>query len=219
VQFGPAIEVSEDLSERENPTFISSFSAECFANMIASTLQLSIGWEYDPKMHVMSIDGYEKRRPPRKSQFELVVPRAERQELLLEDWKVYQSCITAAIRSNIQAKNQRRQTVNNLGKATKFEELTESFHRKFKRALKREKRPSIIAADLERQHLAAEAQREELWLEVSQRDESSRHDEPPRSIGALDMNLIEPPNYNGDKDLIEPPNCNGDLIKDESAKT
>lgn len=205
--------MSEELSERENPA--------CLANMIASNVRFSIGWEYDPKMHIMSIDGYEKHRPPRKSQFELVVPRAERQELLIEDWKVYQSCITAAIRSNIQAKNQRRQTVNNLGKATKFEELTESFHRKFKRALKREKRPSIIAADLERQHLAAEAQREELWLEVSQRDESSRHYAPPRSIGALDRALIEPPNENRDldKDLIEPPNRNRDLIKEESAKT
>ena len=148
----------------------------------------------------MSIDGYETHRPPRKSQFELVIPRAERQELLIEDWKVYQSCVTAAIRSNIQAKNQRRQTVNNLGKATKFEELTESFHRKFKRALKREQRPSIIAAKLEMQHLAAEAQREELWLEVSQREESLRKDDPPRSIGDL-------------------PDSNGDLGKEESAKT
>jgi hypothetical protein len=175
--------------------------------MIASNLQFSIGWEYDPKMQVMSIDGYETHRPPRKSQFELVVPRAERQELLIEDWKVYQSCITAAIRSNIQAKNQRRQTVNNLGKATKFEELTESFHRKFKRVLKREQRPSIIAAKLEMQHLAAEAQREELWLEVSQREESLRKEEPPRSIGDLD------------RDLIEQPDSNGDLGKKESAKT
>ena len=137
----------------------------------------SIGWEYDPAIHKISIDGYETLRPPRKSQFEMVVSREERQEILINDWKLSQKCVADAIRKNIRAKNQRRRTVNNLSTLEILRvsaELAESFRRKLYRAILFQKRPSHVAEELERQHLAAERQREELWRLINIQERERR---------------------------------------------
>jgi hypothetical protein len=123
----------------------------------------------------MSVDGYETLRPPRKSQFEMVMPREERQEVLMGEWKVSQGQIATAIRHNIKAKNQRRRTVNNLGKMTKMEEMQESAFRKFKRVVSFQRRPSLQVSQMTTQHLAAEMQREQLWKQLNQ-EEHARYD-------------------------------------------
>lgn len=79
------------------------------------------------------MDQYENTRPERRTHFEMVLPRTVRQDMLREEWQVTQSQIAAAIRQNIKIKNQRRTTVNNLGKVTdKMEEKMESMGKKFK---------------------------------------------------------------------------------------
>lgn len=138
---------------------------------------LSIGWHFDAKHTTMSIDGYETLRPPRKSQFEMVMPREERQEILMDEWKVSQALIATAIRTNIKAKNQRRRTVNNLGKMTKLEEVMESAQRKMKRAVTLQRRPSLRVAEMTKMHLAAEAQRGELWDQHTAKEEQARSDD------------------------------------------
>jgi hypothetical protein len=123
----------------------------------------------------MSVDGYETLRPPRKSQFEMVMPREERQEILMGEWKVSQGQIAFAIRTNIKAKNQRRRTVNNLGKMTKMEEMQESAVRKMKRVVTFQRRPSSQVLQMTKQHLAAEEQRDQLWKQQNQ-EEHARYE-------------------------------------------
>jgi len=83
----------------------------------------------------MSLDQYEESRPPRRTHFEMIIPRDVRQRMLRKEWEVTQAQIAASVRANIKAKNQRRATINNLNKATKMEELLESASRKVKRSL------------------------------------------------------------------------------------
>jgi len=96
---------------------------------------ISIAWDYDPESKVLSVDQYEELRPPRRTHFEMVLPRDVRQRMLRREWDVSQQQIAAAVRTNIKVKNQRRATVNNLGKATKMEEALESCTRKLKRGV------------------------------------------------------------------------------------
>mmetsp|Transcript_21735 Transcript_21735/g.51003 ORF Transcript_21735/g.51003 Transcript_21735/m.51003 type:complete len:263 (+) Transcript_21735:311-1099(+) len=86
---------------------------------------ISIGWKYVPAK-VLPLDVYEKSRPPRRSNIEMILPRDLRQRMLRKEWDVTQSQIASAVRANIKAKNQRRTTVQNLGKSTKMEEAMEN---------------------------------------------------------------------------------------------
>lgn len=104
---------------------------------------LSIGWRYDPVPDVLPVEEYEENRPPRREGSEFVVPRKVRYQMLKEEWNVESSKIASAVRSNVKAKNQRKRTVNNLGKMERAEEIMESAGRKFGRALRGQKRPSV----------------------------------------------------------------------------
>lgn len=95
----------------------------------------SIAWEYDPETTVISLDRYEDMRPPRRAHFEMVLPRDVRQRMLRYDWDVSQNQIANAVRTNIKIKNQRRQTVTNLDKHSKVEELLETAGRSFVRKI------------------------------------------------------------------------------------
>lgn len=64
----------------------------------------------------------------------MVLSREEREALLL-NWGASFHDIIEAVRSNIKIKNQRRQTVTNLGKVERIEEAFESATRKLKSAL------------------------------------------------------------------------------------
>ncbi len=81
---------------------------------------------------MLLLDDYEKKRNYRRKL--IVLTRAEREELLL-NWGIAFDDIIDSIRANIRVKNQRRQTVTNLGKVERLEEAFESATRKIKRAL------------------------------------------------------------------------------------
>jgi hypothetical protein len=53
--------------------------------------------------------------------------------MLKREWGVSQKQIADLVRPNVKIKNQRKATVNDLGKATKMEEFMESAGRKVKR--------------------------------------------------------------------------------------
>lgn len=80
----------------------------------------------------------------------MVLTRDDR-ERLLQEWGVSWNEVLDAIRANHKAKNQRRRTVNNLGKAEKIEEVMESVARKLKRTLLIKKSTSTKVKELEQQ--------------------------------------------------------------------
>lgn len=102
----------------------------------------------------------------------MVLTREERENLLENVWNVPRSEICTAVRSTLRLKNQRRTTVTNLSASTKFEEVLESAGRKCKRVISFQRRPSVKAAQLTKEHLAAEAQRKAIWEKLI---ESSDH--------------------------------------------
>lgn len=80
------------------------------------------------------MDEYESERPPRREQPDLVLSRQEREELLVEWGASFQEIIDA-IRTSIKIKNQRRSTVNAIGRYDRWEEMMESAGRKIKRTM------------------------------------------------------------------------------------
>lgn len=92
-----------------------------------------IGWSYGQTRKI-DVDTYEKSRPNRKISSRLILSREEREALLL-NWGASFHDIVESIRGNLRIKNQRRQTVTNLGKIERIEEAFESATRKLKRAL------------------------------------------------------------------------------------
>jgi hypothetical protein len=115
---------------------------------------------------VLPLDHYENTRPPRRSNFEMVLPRDIRQSMLRKEWGVTQSQIAAAVRTNIKVKNQRRTTVNNLSKGSKVEEALEKASRKvMKGFLMRNTNREL--EKLEKQRQLAENQRKKLEGESS----------------------------------------------------
>lgn len=92
-----------------------------------------IGWKYN-EAPVIDIDTFESARSYRKSTSRLVLSREEREALLL-NWGASFHDIVESVRSNLKIKNQRRQTVTNLGKVERIEEAFESATRKLKGAL------------------------------------------------------------------------------------
>lgn len=90
---------------------------------------------YYPEPLKLSIEEYEETRPPRRSNFEMILPRDVRQSMLRKEWDVTQSQIASAVRTNIKIKNQRRTTVNNLSKSSRVEEAFENATRKVMKGL------------------------------------------------------------------------------------
>jgi hypothetical protein len=101
----------------------------------------------------------------------MVLPRAVRQEMLKKEWDVSQGQIAAAVRSNIKIKSQRRSTVNNLGKATKMEEMMENAGKKVFRGIMLKKGTSKQLQDLEKQYEESEKRRSQAKLEMQMADE------------------------------------------------
>lgn len=94
---------------------------------------VGIGWKYGPT-RVMDIDSFESGRMYTKSTSHLILTREEREALLL-NWGASFHDIVEAVRGNLKIKNQRRQTVTNLGKVERIEEAFENATRKLKSAL------------------------------------------------------------------------------------
>ena len=102
-------------------------------------------------MKEISLDDYESTRPPRRLRKEMVLPRDFREDILRHEWHASRRDIIESVRQNVKIKNQRKTTINNLGKATKFEEAMESATRKLKRFVTREKPVHKQVRDLEAQ--------------------------------------------------------------------
>lgn len=142
----------------------------------AHNLCFSISWEYNPEEIVLSVDSYEKTRPPRRTHFEMVLPRDIRQSMLKKEWEVPQSQIAAAVRNNIKIKNQRRTTVNNLGKATKMEEMMENAGKKVMRGLLFRKSTSKQLAELDEQYKISMSGSSEEFEEEDRSTDETKED-------------------------------------------
>jgi len=94
---------------------------------------VGIGWKYG-RTHIVDVNSYEEIRPSRRTTSRLILAREEREALLL-NWGASFHDIVEAVRGNIKVKNQRRQTVVNIGKIERIEEAFEGATRKLKRAL------------------------------------------------------------------------------------
>lgn len=143
---------------------------------------VSISWEYNI-LGDIGVDEYESTRPPRRVQNEMILPRGMREDMLRFEWNASRKEITESVRRNVRVKNQRRTTVNNLGKAMKFEEAMESASRKLKRFVKRQKKVSRQVQDLEDQLEVTNRRRSKLlYLEQNMSqggDDSSLPSRPP----------------------------------------
>jgi hypothetical protein len=87
--------------------------------------------------------------------------------MLKREWEVSQREIADSVRRNVKTKNQRKATVNNLGKATKMEEFMESAGRKVKRLLTFQKPVSRQVKDLEDKLNTSNRIRSQLKLEYA----------------------------------------------------
>ena len=83
---------------------------------------------------MITIDSFEASKSYKKSTSHMILSREEREALLL-NWGASFHDIIESVRSNLKIKNQRRQTVTNLGKIERIEEAFESATRKLKSAL------------------------------------------------------------------------------------
>ena len=148
----------------------------------------SIGWKYNIISDV-SVDVYETTRPPRRSHFEMVLPRKVRFDMLKRDWDVKQKDIAEAVRRNVKTKNQRKATVNNLNKATTIEMAMESAGRKLKRFIMFQKPVSQQIKDLDDKFMEVEKKRRQYKLEMQMASElslSHKNSEDMESEVALD---------------------------------
>ena len=130
----------------------------------------SISWEYNLAGE-FGLEEYENSRPPRRSHFEMVLPRKVRFDMLRKEWEVRQKDIAEAVRTNVRVKNQRKATVNNLNKAPKMEEALESLSRKLKRLATFSKPVSVQVKKLDEQMDKAMRQRSKLRLDIQMAQE------------------------------------------------
>ena len=117
------------------------------------------------------MEDYEENRPPRRSHFEMVLPRKVRHDMLRKEWDVRQKDIADAVRTNVRVKNQRKATVNNLGKAPKMEQAMESLSRKLKRLATFSKPVSAQVRDLDDRMEKVMRQRSKLRLDIQMAQE------------------------------------------------
>ena len=109
---------------------------------------MTISWEYNPNTTVLSVEEYERSRPTRRTQSQMILPRGLRVEMLRKEWGVSQQQIARAVRSGIRAKSQRRTTLGNLGKTEKVEELIEGATKQLLKSLFLRKSSSKKAKEL-----------------------------------------------------------------------
>lgn len=132
---------------------------------------VTITWDYDPNVKVLSVEDYEKHAPNRRSMAELALPRSVREDILKKQWGIPQSQIAGAVRNTIKTKNQRRTTVQNLGRTDKIEEKWEGATKQLLKGLFLRKSTSKTAEELEQQVRQVERQRRQYLLEHTMKDE------------------------------------------------
>lgn len=94
---------------------------------------VGIGWNYGETRRIL-IDSFEATKTYHRSVSRLVLSREAREALLI-NWGASFHDIVESVRGNLKIKNQRRQTITNLGKVERIEEAFESATRKLKSAL------------------------------------------------------------------------------------
>mmetsp|Transcript_14710 Transcript_14710/g.22427 ORF Transcript_14710/g.22427 Transcript_14710/m.22427 type:complete len:350 (-) Transcript_14710:450-1499(-) len=112
---------------------------------------LSLGWEYDRDVEILPIEEYEELRPDRRTHFQMLVPKQVRNDMLLKEWKVPKAFFVQQMRTNTRIRNQRLQTVSNLGKIEIVEEFIQKLVRATVRRLKGRKKTSVLLAHYEQQ--------------------------------------------------------------------
>eukprot|EP00588_Corethron_pennatum_P008380 CAMPEP_0194291066 /NCGR_PEP_ID=MMETSP0169-20130528/42651_1 /TAXON_ID=218684 /ORGANISM="Corethron pennatum, Strain L29A3" /LENGTH=374 /DNA_ID=CAMNT_0039038837 /DNA_START=16 /DNA_END=1140 /DNA_ORIENTATION=- len=125
---------------------------------------MTIGWRYSEPC-LQSVDDYEEKRLPRRETFQMVLPQPVREEMLLNSGHTRSQIMTAVKGNNI-TKGQRQKTLNTLG-MQKFEEITESAGRKFRRVFrgkadKKRTEEWKLEADRARKAIQAEYEAAEL---------------------------------------------------------
>jgi len=135
-----AITSTNDNNKRARSVSFDKVEIRCYDRTIgdhpscSSGPSVSIGWTYDAtNCPVYEVDDYEIQRPERKKEYELILSRQEREELL-KNLGFNRFEIAESVRGIIKVKNNRRQTINNLG-AERFEETLERARRKIKKIL------------------------------------------------------------------------------------
>jgi beta-glucosidase-like glycosyl hydrolase len=118
----------------------------------------------------------------------MVLPKKIRQSMLRSEWGVPQKHIAESVRRNVLVKNQRKATVNNLGKAPKLEEFLESSSRKFKRMITFQPPVSKQVKKLEEMTNEAQRRRSQLALEkfLLLENDNRNHVTPPQDEAAND---------------------------------
>ena len=86
--------------------------------------------------------------------------------MLRREWDCTQREIAEAVRRNVKTKNQRKATVNNLGKASRMEETMEKAGRRFKRIFTFSKPVNAQVRELEALMNEAQRRRSQLALEM-----------------------------------------------------
>jgi hypothetical protein len=100
---------------------------------------IAIDWIHDEPL-VIPLEEFEEYRPKRRTYYQLMLGRKERQEMLLEEWGIPEHDVVNAIRRNIKVKNQRRRTLNNIGRVSNMEEALESVGKKLKETVLRKEK-------------------------------------------------------------------------------
>lgn len=164
------------------------------------------------------MEKYEDKRPQRRSMQEMVLPREVRFKMLTQEWDVSRKECANATRESLKVKNQRRQTVRNMGKVNpKMEEAVENVGKNFKRVLSFKKKTSkevesmMESADKAAGNLAVVASKEYQWEDEKTSDsfdvglpydqehapeddgdepETSR---PPRASPTITKKVLRPP--------------------------
>jgi hypothetical protein len=126
---------------------------------------MTISWEYNPNTLIFAVEEYEKSRPVRRTQSQMILPRSIRMEMLRKEWGVSQSQIASAVRSGVRAKSQRRTTLGNLGKTERVEEMIEGATKQLLKSLFLRKSTSKRAKELEDQIQKVSKQRAQIRLE------------------------------------------------------
>jgi hypothetical protein len=140
----------------------------------------SIDWKYSPKEIKLKLEKYEDKRPARRSMQEMVLPREVRFKMLTQEWEVSRKDCANATRESLKVKNQRRQTVRNMGKVNpKMEEAMENVGKKFKRSLSFKKKTSK-----EVEEMMAEAEKAQSTLAVMAAKEYEWEPEDENSTGS-----------------------------------
>lgn len=145
-------------------------------------------------------------RPPRRAHFEMVLPRDVRQMMLRYDWDVSQHQIASAVRANIKIKNQRRQTVTNLDRHSKVEELLENAGRTFVRKIMFKKSTRKEMEDLDKkmeevkkiraQHQMERMEVSDSDLEMDSDSGDTDSETPDYQSGLKEMESTEVPPIN-----------------------